>query len=593
MVGMVGCALLAARPVVAGLAQSSGATVQDASYSPTARLIVTYRDASSLVRAHPWRRGDEPAAARETYRRRAEALSARHGLSMSSVRALGPHSHVLRASGVSATVLAQRLRSDPDIGSVVVDQRRRALAVPNDPLFLAGPPIDRARQTGGPEAGQWYLRAPTALFRSATDVVGAWVQGRGDPSVVVAVLDTGVLSDHEDLDPQRTGRVLPGFDMVESPQTANDGDGRDADASDPGDWVTVADDTDPGSPYFGCGAADSAWHGTQVAGLIAAAADNGVGMAGVAPGARLLPVRVLGTCGGWDSDIIAGMYWAAGIEQPGLPTNPHPARILNLSLGGGGPCTAPYAAALSALAGRRIVVVAAAGNSTGRAVGAPANCPGVIAVTGVRHAGTKVGFADLGPEIAIAAPAGNCVNAREGEPCLYPLLSTSNAGRTEPRAGGSTYTDGFNFTVGTSFATPLVAGTVALMLSARPDLDPAAVRSILQASARPFPTEGADNGDDPAPVPVCQPPSSQDQLQCYCTTFLCGAGILDAAAALRNVMALAPPEVAPGAGTGGGSMSAAWLAALALAAGILARSDRRGRRGRTVVGDGSTRDRGP
>ena len=383
------------------------------------------------------------------------------------------------------------------------------------------------------------------------------------------MLDSGVLTDHEDLDPLRTGRVLPGHDLVDDLDTANDGDGRDPDPSDPGDWITPGENADPQSPFFGCGAADSAWHGTQVAGIIAAATDNGVGMAGIAPNARLLPVRVLGTCGGWDSDILAGMYWAAGIEQPGLPTNPHPARVLNLSLGGGGSCTEPYLAAVDALAARQVVIVAAAGNSSGRAVGAPANCPGVIAVTGLRHAGTKVGFADLGPEIAIAAPGGNCVNVRAGEPCLYPLVSTSNAGLQAPEPGGSIYTDGFRYTVGTSFSAPIVSGTVALMLSARPDLSPSQLRSLLQSTARPFPLEGADNGDDPTPVPVCRPPSNEDQLQCYCTTGLCGAGMLDAQAAVDAALAAAPP------GTGGGALSAGWLAALLWAAWVLDRSDRR------------------
>jgi serine protease len=191
---------------------------------------------------------------------------------------------------------------------------------------------------------------------------------------------------------------------------------------------------------------------------------------------------------------------------------------------------------------------------------------------GLRHAGTKVGFADLGPEVAIAAPAGNCVNTRAGEPCLYPLVSTSNTGLQGPDPGGSTYTDSFRFTVGTSFAAPLVTGTVALMLSARPDLSPTQVRSFLQSTARPFPQEGADNGDDPTPVSACQAPSSQDQLQCYCVTGLCGAGMLDASAAVAAAASAAPAD------TGGGSMSAAWLLALALAAWVLARADRQGAR---------------
>jgi serine protease len=406
-------------------------------------------------------------------------------------------------------------------------------------------------------------------------VQGAWALTRGSPSVVVAVLDTGVLADHEDLDPQREGRVLPGYDFIADAATANDGDGRDGDAGDAGDWITFAEDRR--GDFADCGVSDSSWHGTHVAGILGAMTDNGVGMAGVAPDARILPVRVLGKCGGWDSDITAGMRWAAGLPLEDVPDNPHPARVLNMSLGGGGECSSLYREAVAAVNAAGAVVVAAAGNSTGRAVGAPANCAGVIAVTGLRHAGSKVGFADLGPEIAIAAPGGNCVNIDPGQPCLYPILTTTNTGTRTPLAGGSTYTDAFNYSVGTSFATPIVAGTVALMLSVRPALTSAQIKSALQSTARPFPTEGADNGDDPTPVPVCQPPGEVDQLQCYCVTGLCGAGMLDAAAAVAQVAdaSFAETPEAETPSTGSGAFSAAWLAALALAAGFLRRGGRR------------------
>ena len=546
----------------------------------SARVIVTYKAHARLVLEHPWRPGDTPAAVRQVYRDRAAALAARHGLDLDSVRAVGPQGHALSARGISALALARRLAEDPDVASVEIDHRRRALNLPpppNDPLYAAGSPANPSTRTGGPEAGQWHLRAPTATFRSAADVEGAWATTRGDPAIVVAVLDTGVLADHEDLDPQRSGRVLPGYDLIADVATANDGDGRDADASDPGDWITRREDLF--GEFAGCGESDSTWHGTHVAGIVGAMTDNGVGMAGVAPLARILPVRVLGKCGGWDSDIAAGMRWAAGLAEPGMPANPHPARVLNLSLGGGGACTSVYEQAVSAISAAGAVIVAAAGNSTGREVGAPANCAGVIAVTGLRHAGTKVGFADLGPEIAIAAPAGNCVNVDVAQPCLYPIVATTNRGTRAPDPAGSTYTDAFNYSVGTSFAAPLVAGTAALMLSVRPELLPSQVRSILQAAARPFPTEGADNGDDPTPVPVCQPPSATDQLQCYCVTGLCGVGMLDAGAAMAQTLAA---YEAPGEATGSGATSAPWLAALAFAAWRLRRGGRRwlqGKRG--------------
>lgn len=561
--------------LAAALLQAVSANAVAAADPPTARVIVGYRDGAALAAAHPWRKGASAAEVRLASQRRADALTRRAGVALTTGRAVGQRAQVLMARGVDSATLARRLAADPDVAYAVVDQRRRALQVPNDPLFSAGPAVNLQTLTGGPVVGQWYLRAPDDLFRSATNAQAAWAKSTG-VGVVVAVLDTGVLANHVDL----AGQVLAGYDFVRDTTYSNDGDGRDADASDPGDWITAGEDAS--GPYKDCGQQDSSWHGTHVAGIVAAATNNGIGMAGLAHGAKVLPVRVLGKCGGYDSDIQAGMLWAAGIDQAGLPGSVTPAKVLNLSLGGDGSCTAAYQDTVASVTARGAVVVAAAGNSVGRAVGSPANCPGIIAVAGVRHAGSKVGFSDLGPEIAIAAPGGNCVNIERGTPCLYPILTLSNSGLRGPAAGGSIYTDSFDISVGTSFATPMVAATAALILSARPDLTPAQVKSALQTSARAFPTSGADNGpNDPTPVGVCQPPSSQDQLQCYCVTGLCGAGLLDAAAALaaaeavpRPVVPVTPPA---GGGGGGGAMSWPWLLALALAAAMLS-AGRRPRR---------------
>ena len=205
--------------------------------------------------------------------------------------------------------------------------------------------------------------------------------------------------------------------------------------------------------------------------------------------------------------------------MPGLPLNPNPARIVNLSLGGSGACSAAsgYPAVIAEVQAGGTVVVAAAGNSAGHAVELPANCPGVIAVAGLRHVGSKVGFSDLGSAIAISAPAGNCINIGANEPCLYPILSSSNSGTQRPNAGGSIWTDSYDYSVGTSFAAPIVAGTAALMLSARPQLEPQEVRTLMQSSARAFPTSGAGNDENGQPVPMCRPPDGSDQLQCYCS----------------------------------------------------------------------------
>jgi len=408
----------------------------------------------------------------------------------------------------------------------------RRTRVPNDPLYLAG-------GAAGPASGQWYLRPPTAQTPSAINAEQAWDLTTGDPSVIVAVLDTGVRFDHADL----TGKLLPGYDFITDVDVANDGGGRDADASDPGDWVTAADIAT--TKFANCEEANSSWHGTMVAGLVAAATDNGVGMAGTGWAIRVLPVRVLGKCHGSSSDIVAAMRWAAGIAVPGVPANPNPAKVVNLSLGGEGGCSAEYQAAISELAARGVIVVAAAGNSAGRAVNRPANCPGAIGVVALRHIGTKVGFSDLGPEIGIAAPGGNCVNLMGA--CLFPILTTSNAGTTTPVAGSSIYTDATNISVGTSFSSPLVAGTVGLMASLRPAITPADARRLLQATARAFPFRGAPD-DTGGPVVACVAPTATDQLQCYCTTGLCGAGMLDARAAVAATIGLLPRiAVAPAA----------------------------------------------
>ena len=476
---------------------------------------------------------------------RALVLGQRLGLSMTAGNPLSEQAQVVFASGISSVELAQRLALDNDVEYAVPDQRRYHFAAPDDPLYADGV------GGNGPAVGQWYLRAPAGAIQSSINVEPAWNVTTGSPSVVVADLDTGVRFDHPDLlAVANGGNLLPGYDMISEVAIANDGDGRDADASDPGDWLTQSELSQQGGPFFQCATAphDSSWHGTQTAGLIAALTNNGLGMASVGRNIRLLPVRVLGKCGGFDSDIIAGMRWAAGMSVPGVPANQNPAKVINMSLGAESACPASYQDAVNAINAAGTVIVASAGNSNGHAVGAPANCVGVIAVAGLRHVGTKVGFSDLGSEIAIAAPAGNCVNITAGAPCLYPILTTSNSGTTTP--GAPIYTDSFNRSLGTSFSAPLVSGTVALMFSAQPALTPSQVRSTLQATARAFPTTSSDDGPT---VPQCTAPqfdtsgTAIDQNECVCTVATCGAGMLDAGAALSAVSGAPPaPTVVEG-----------------------------------------------
>ncbi len=197
-------------------------------------------------------------------------------------------------------------------------------------------------------------------------------------------------------------------------------------------------------------------------------------------------------------------------------------------------------------------MVVSAGND-GDAVSSPANCPGVIGVAGLRHIGTKVGFSNLGPEIALSAPGGNCVNT-SGGPCLFSIDTTVNTGTTVP--GANTYTDEINANVGTSFSAPLVAGVASLMLGVDQNLTPGLIRARLQEGASaPFPINPAIDSTTGLPVPMCLNPATQttpQNFECNCTTDTCGAGMLNANGALKAASRpiasiVVPASVSPGA----------------------------------------------
>jgi serine protease len=280
--------------------------------------------------------------------------------------------------------------------------------------------------------------------------------------------------------------------------------------------------------------------------MIGALSNNSTGITGMSWNSFILPVRVLGKCGGVDSDILAGMRWAAGLHVNGVTDNPTPARILNLSLGGDSVCEPSYLDVIRELTSLKVLVVVAAGND-GTVVASPGNCPGVAGVAAIRHAGSKVGFSNLGPQVTIAAPGGNCVNVNGG-PCLFSLDTTSNSGTTVP--GNHIFTDQANSNLGTSFSTPIVSGIAALMVSRNNNLSTAQLIARLREGARPFPTTVAD-----APtIQTCHVPVSEQDFQleqCLCTTSTCGAGMADATnsviAAERPIAAVSlPGNVAPG-----------------------------------------------
>jgi len=525
------CAAVAAATWAAPLGLQAPLAQTPAAAAPgtVARVIVKFKPGSALLRK-------QTLSVTSQQSQQAAALGQRVGIALEAGRGLSDRSHVVIGRGLSSKQLAARLAGESDVEFAFADERKHIVAVPNDTLYASVPAPTAT--TGGPVVGQWYLKPPPpagsasatwgSTAPSAINAERAWDITTGSASVVVAVLDTGLRFDHSDL---QGGNVVPGYDMVSEDSvgvftSANDRDGRDGDASDPGDFVTVAE-----AGTLGCTDTPSSWHGTQTLGLIGAATNNGVGMASVSRTVRVMPVRVLGKCGGYDSDIQAGMLWAAGIPVPGTSANPTPARVLNMSLGGVAACGS-YADIIAQVNAAGAVVVVAAGNGGTAAVSSPANCPGAVGVAGLRHAGDMVGYSDEGPEISIAAPAGNCVDTGSGA-CLYPILTTTNTGTTTPVPGppGATYTDGASASasVGTSFSAPLVAGTAALMLSVNPSLTPAQVKAKLQSTARQFPTTG---GVADAPVCPARHPTSGG---CYCTTLTCGAGMLDAHAAVLSV----------------------------------------------------------
>ncbi len=519
-------------PRVAAAAESSAFAAGAPAGASSDRVIVKLRPAGPSATGQA-----KPTDAQSALRM--GEVGRRAGLRARSVNRLGSDLHVVEVEraepGESLQETLARLRADPAVEFAEPDARMRPHRLPSDPGF----------------SEQWFLQAvvpgPDGPTDSAADAVAAWEVTTGSPAVVVAVLDTGVRFDHPDLLPFADGgKLLPGRDFVSAEsggtaRAANDGDGWDADASDPGDWISSLDLTI--SQFADCMVGSSSWHGTRVSGLLAGLTDNATGIAGVGWSNRILPVRVLGKCGGLTSDIIAGMRWAAGLEQAGAPANPTPARVLNLSLGGQGACSRAYQAAIDEITARGVAVIVSAGND-GSAVDQPANCQSVVSVTGVRHVGTKVGFANLGLDVTIAAPGGNCVNVTAGAPCLYSLDTTTNSGVTTPAANG--YTDRLgDFNVGTSFAAPIVAGIGALMFSVNGNLTPGKMTERLRASARPFPASSDPN------VPTCRIPESPADVQlseCNCTTATCGAGLAHAPgavdAALRPVAVVSAPSTA-------------------------------------------------
>ncbi len=446
----------------------------DHSDGPATRFIIKYKETAgaNISSALPQSVGQQIKAQRMA--EKAQRFSSRAGENMRFVRGLGLDKHaVFRAERKLSKKETQRmlelLAQDDEVELVEEDVMLQATATPNDTQYN----------------NQWHYYEATGGLRAPA----AWDNATGQ-GVVVAVLDTGYRP-HADLN----ANILPGYDMISDSFVGNDGNGRDNDARDPGDWTNVGE-CGNGQPTSFRG---SSWHGTHVAGTIAAVTNNNNGVAGVAYNAKIVPVRVLGKCGGYTSDIADGIIWAAGGTVSGVPANANPASVINMSLGGGGACSSTTQNAINIARNNGAVVVIAAGNDNSNANNFnPGNCAGVVNVASTGRNGGRAYYSNYGTSVDVAAPGGamNSANDPNG------VLSTYNTGTTTP---GS---DSYGYSQGTSMAAPHVAGVAALIKQVKPAATPDEIEQILKSTARSFPA--ACSG--------------------------CGTGIVDANAAVLNAM---------------------------------------------------------
>lgn len=420
-------------------------------------------------------------------------LSSAAGGRLQFQRAMSMGFHVFRfdtpLSNTEAGAILAEIRKLPEVEQASEDFRSSRTLTPNDPDF----------------SRQWNM-ASSGIYKGAINTPPAWDLTTGSVTTIVAVLDTGITAH-----PEFQGRLLPGYDFISDPRSSNDGDGRDADPSDPGDWTA---DNECGAGIPG---SDSSWHGTHVAGILAASGNNRSGVAGIDWQARILPVRVLGKCGGTVSDIVDGLLWAVGLDIPGVPTNRNPARVVNMSLGGWSPggCTYAYEEALNRVRSTGALIVAAAGNSDDEAANyVPAACDGVMTVGAVDHDGYRASYSNYSMvyNVSVSAPGGDINYYGSLGAGIY---STLNTGTKWPAT--STY----GYYQGTSMAAPHVAGIAALALAKDPEISPELLYFSIYLSSHDFPADS-----------LC---SSTAQ-----TYLLCGAGIADAYQTLQTVAALQP-----------------------------------------------------
>ncbi|AVH99454.1 protease [Streptomyces sp. WAC00288] len=444
--------------------------------APVEKLIVTYKTQAAEAGSNAAAKSDTAEKAAKT----GEKLSFERRLAAGSALVdLGDS-----ATQQDVTKVMDAFRADPAVASVEPDIRAYAMAVtPNDTDY----------------AKQWDLFEPTG----GMNVPAAWDKTTGS-GVTVAVIDTGYAA-HSDL----AANVVSGYDFISSSGDARDGNGRDADAKDEGDWNATDNECGVGSK-----ASTSSWHGTHVAGTIGAVTSNAKGIAGIAYDAKIQPVRVLGKCGGSSADIADAITWASGGTVPGVPANPTPAKVVNLSLGGASStCPSVYQTAINGAVARGTTVVVAAGNSNANTSGfTPANCSNVITVASTSREGNRSYYSNYGTVVDVSAPGGETRRATDTPGTVTTpengILSTLNSGSTTQS------TENYKPYQGTSMAAPHIAGLAALLKSAKSTLTPADIESAIKANARPLP--GTCSGG-------------------------CGAGIADAAKTVNAVTSTTPP----------------------------------------------------
>jgi len=511
--GVLAAAIAAAIPFAAGAAnldvREAAVTPAQSQADPVVRFIVNYRE-GALARNNP---AVAVAGINRALSRSGVSLQAAGGVSHLRTMGTGHDLFKLPAAVDRATanaILAQ-IAADRDVVSVEVDEIMRRTgspvvvpnAAPNDSYYLGW---------------QWHFQRPdgntdsnsTIANRSGINVIDAWDLADGT-GTVVAVLDTGI-TQHPDLD---TSLGDAGYDFITDGWVSGRGtDDRAPGGWDLGDWTWLY----PNPPSW-CTAIfdDSSWHGTHVAGTVGAElTNNNAGMAGIAHGGKVLPVRVLGHCGGFLSDIADAIVWASGGSVPGVPDNQNYAHVINMSLGGGGACTASstMGMAVADAISRGTTVVASAGNANSDTANfQPASCPGVVAVAATGIASDRASYSNYGQRVDISAPGGG--GGIDGNPGGY-VWQAWNFGLTTPIPVDQLDIDNdYIGMAGTSMASPHVAGVVALMQSARlaagnPLLTPAEALTIMQDTVTPF---------------AITPPSTQP----------IGPGILNAAAAVAAV----------------------------------------------------------